>query len=343
MKALLLEEYRRLVVADVATHEPADDEILLRVRACGICGSDVHGYDGSSGRRIPPIVMGHEAAGDIVAVGAGVTGWQPGDRVGFDSIIFCGACPSCQRGEVNLCDQRQVLGVSCGDYRRPGAFAEFVTVPARVLYRLPDGLDYATAALAEPVAVALHAVAQVNPSPRDAVAVIGAGMIGVLIVQVLRNLGCHPLIAVDLDLDRLDLAARLGATHGILPNAADAPARIRELTGGRGADIAFEVVGATAPVRTAVDSVRKGGAIVLVGNLAPSVDLPLQSVVTRQLRLLGTCGSSGEYPAALEELASGRIDVAPIISARAPLSEGSAWFDRLYAREKNLMKVVLEP
>ena len=114
----------------------APDEVLVRVEACGICGSDVHGYDGSSGRRIPPIVMGHEAAGTVAAVGAGVRGFAAGDRVTFDSTVYCGKCAYCQRGDINLCDNRQVIGVSCGDYRRHGAFAEYVAVPQRILYPL---------------------------------------------------------------------------------------------------------------------------------------------------------------------------------------------------------------
>src|SRR6201997_1006680 len=132
MKALLLSEYKHLAVTELPTPTPAAGEVLIRVAACGICGSDVHGYDGSSGRRIPPIVMGHEAAGTIAAVGASGTGLSPGDRVMFDSTIYCGACPNCLRGNVNLCDQRQVLVVPCAEYHRAGAFAEYIAVPARI-------------------------------------------------------------------------------------------------------------------------------------------------------------------------------------------------------------------
>src|SRR5437016_2640947 len=158
MKAMLLSQYRRLEIAELPTPIPGRGELLIHVAACGICGSDVHGYDGSSGRRIPPIVMGHEAAGVIADVGAGVDGFNEGDRVTFDSTVYCGECANCVRGDVNLCDRRQVLGVSCGDYRRNGAFAEFVVVPARILYRMPENLSFSEAALLEAVAVALHAV-----------------------------------------------------------------------------------------------------------------------------------------------------------------------------------------
>ena len=140
MKAMLLSEYNKLAITEMPMPQIADDEVLVRVRACGICGSDIHGYDGSTGRRIPPIVMGHEAAGEIEHVGAGVKEFGAGDRVTFDSTVSCGRCDYCKAGQINLCDNRMVLGVSCGEYRRHGAFAEYVAVPARILYRLPASL-----------------------------------------------------------------------------------------------------------------------------------------------------------------------------------------------------------
>src|SRR6476469_6858439 len=149
MRALLLSQYKKLEITDLPVPVPSSDELLVKVAACGICGSDVHGYDGSSGRRIPPIVMGHEAAGVVARVGEGVKNIKEGDRVTFDSTIYCGECAFCNRDEMNLCDNRQVLGVSCGDYRRAGAFAEFVAVPARVVHRLPDALPFSEAAMLE--------------------------------------------------------------------------------------------------------------------------------------------------------------------------------------------------
>ena len=186
MKAMLLSKYRHLEIADLPTPVPGPGELLVRVAACGICGSDVHGYDGSSGRRIPPIVMGHEAAGRVAALGPEVTGWSEGDRVTFDSTISCGTCPYCSRGEINLCDRRQVLGVSCGDYRCAGAFAEYVIVPQRIAYKLPDALSFSEAAMLEAVAVAVHAVSLSQVSPGTQALVLGAGMIGLLTLQALR-------------------------------------------------------------------------------------------------------------------------------------------------------------
>src|SRR3954468_13596731 len=221
MKALVLKEYRQFALEDFPVPVLQPDEVLVRVRACGICGSDVHGMDGSSGRRIPPIVMGHEAAGVIAEIGSAVTGWSKGDRVTFDSTVSCGECWYCRRGEINLCENRRVLGVSCGEYRRHGAFAEYVAVPQRILYRLPDNLSFEQAAMVEAVSIAVHAVERTLLTLNSSVTVIGTGMIGLLVVQVLRARGCGKIIAVDLDNDKLQLAKRLGATDTILASAAD--------------------------------------------------------------------------------------------------------------------------
>jgi L-iditol 2-dehydrogenase len=342
MNALLLKEYMQLEMVRMAAPEIGPGDVLVRVRACGICGSDVHGLDGSTGRRIPPLVMGHEAAGEVVDVGGEVRDLRAGDRVTFDSTIYCGRCFYCARGEVNLCDDREVLGVSPGPYRRHGAFAEYVAVPRRIVYRLPENLRYEQAALIEAVSVALHAVGLTPVRLGDTAVVVGSGMIGLLTMQAARAAGCARVIAVDVDEGRLALARENGATDAVKADAATVE-KILELTGGRGADVALECVGATEPVRTAIASVRKGGAVTLVGNVTPVVDLPLQAVVSRQIRVQGSCASSGEYPVCIEMMARGAIRVDALISAVAPLEEGAAWFERLYRREAGLMKVILRP
>lgn len=342
MKALLLSSYRHLELADLPTPQPRSDEVLIRVAACGICGSDVHGYDGSSGRRIPPLVMGHEAAGTIESVGSAVKNFAPGDRVTFDSTVYCGECSNCRRGDINLCDRRQVLGVSCGDYRRAGAFAEFVAIPARILHRLPEDLPFAEAAMLEAVAVALHAVNLAEISSNTTALVIGAGTIGILTLQALRAAGCSRVFVTDVDADRLAMARELGANE-ILLSDESLNKKLLQLTDNEGVDIALEAVGHNESVATAIDSVRKGGGVVLIGNITPDVALPLQKVVSRQIRLQGSCASAGEYPQAIRWMASGAIRVKPLITAVAPLEEGARWFERLYAHEPNLLKVVLTP
>lgn len=343
MQALLLKNYMELELTEMPAPEPAPDEVLVRVAACGICGSDVHGLDGSSGRRIPPLVMGHEAAGVVAAVGAEVRSVREGDRVAFDSTVWCGACFFCRRGEINLCDNRQVLGVSCGEYRRHGAFAEYVAVPERVVAPLPDELSFEEAAMIEPASVAVHAVNLTPVRLGDTAVVVGTGMIGLLVVQALRLAGCGRIIAVDVDAARLKMAADFGADAEVNAREADPAAAVAELTSGRGADVAVEAVGATQPIAAAIACLRKGGALTLVGNVTPRIELPLQAVVTRQLRLTGSCASCGEYPAVIALMARGAIRVRPMISAVAPLAEAPQWFDRLYRKEPNLMKVILKP
>ena len=407
MNALLLTAPSTLELVDFPTPQLQADDVLVRIRACGICGSDIHGWDGSTGRRRTPLIMGHEAAGEIAAVGPGVASWQTGDRVTFDSTVYCQKCHYCLSGYINLCENRRVLGVSTGayrqhgamaeyvrvpywivvhmpegmsfahaamiepvsigvhaanrtpitlnnsvlvvgvspaEYKQHGAFAEFVAVPARILYRLPANLAYEHAAMIEPVSIALHAVGRVKVAPTDVAVVVGTGMIGLFLVQALRWAGAARIVAVDLEPTRLALARELGATDTLQSNACDVPAALARLTGGRGADLAFEAVGVTPTVQLALDLVRRGGAVVLVGNLAPMVQFPLQTVVTRELTVHGTCGSAGEYPLGIDLIARGVIRVAPLISALAPLRDGAAWFRKLSAPGGGaFLKVILQP
>ncbi len=343
MKALLLEEYKKLTITDMPQPKVGEHDVLVQIKACGICGSDIHGFDGSSGRRVPPLIMGHEAAGVVAEIGSAVTKTKEGDRVTFDSMVSCGQCFYCQRSEMNLCDNRRVLGVSCEDYRQHGCFAEYAVVPEHIIYPMPDNLPFEHAAMIEPVSVAVHAAKRTPISKGDTAAVIGVGMIGLLVVQALKAAGCSKVIAVDLADEKLKLAQELGADLCINPKTHDTAKSIQEATEGRGADVTMEVVGATPTVKSAIESTRKGGHVTLVGNLAPEVDFPLQSVVTRELTIYGSCASNGEYPECIDLLARGIIQVDPLISAKDTLEKGAEWFERLYTAESGLMKVILQP
>ncbi|MEM8666218.1 MAG: galactitol-1-phosphate 5-dehydrogenase [Planctomycetota bacterium] len=343
MKALLLTEYKNMELTEVDEPAVGPDDVLIQVEACGICGSDIHGYDGSTGRRIPPLVMGHEAAGIVVATGENVTDLPEGTRVTFDSMVSCGDCWFCRRGQANLCDNRMVLGVSCGDYRRHGAFAERISVPRRIVYELPETLPFEHAALVEAVSVAVHAVNVTPTRLGDTAVIVGAGMIGLLTLQAARAAGASQIIAIDVNDKRLEVARELGADHGLRGDQGDVASKVRELTQGRGADISYEVVGATPTIKTAIESVRKGGSVTLVGNVSPTVELPLQSVVTREVALRGTCGCNGEYPECIDLMNRGIIRVEPLITAKISLADGPQWFERLYAGDPEQMKVVVQP
>jgi L-iditol 2-dehydrogenase len=334
MKALTLTDRCTFTFGETPMPQFGPEEVLVAVKACGICGSDVHGMDGSTGRRRPPIIMGHEAAGMIAEVGSEVVVWKPGDRVTFDSTVYCGQCGYCREGRINLCDNRQVLGVSCEEYRRDGAFAEYVVVPQRTLYRLPAGLPFEQAAFVEPLSIAVHAARRSGLKSGETAVVVGAGMIGLMQIQVLRALGASRIIAVDLADEKLQMAARLGATE--TENA-------KESRGDYNVDHAFEAVGLGATVDLAMRSVRKGGSVTLVGNVSPKIEWPLQLAVTRELTIYGSCASAGEYPQCLDLMASRAVDVRPLISGIVPLNDGAEWFARLHNREPGLLKVILAP
>jgi L-iditol 2-dehydrogenase len=343
MKALTLTAPNELVYGDVPDPEVAQGEVLIEVRACGICGSDSHGMDGRTSRRIPPIIMGHEATGVIREIGAAVEGWAPEDRVTFDSTVFCGSCPWCLRGQINLCDRRRVLGVSCAEFRQPGAFAELLAVPVQILHRLPDSVSFLHGTMVEPLAVALHAIGRARRPIEGPVVVVGAGLIGLMITAGLRARGIGPIITLDIDPGRLERAAALGAVVVPSRDPAEAARRVQELTSEQGPGVVFDAVGIDDTVAPAITMARKGGEVVLVGNLAPRVQLPLQVTVSRELTIYGSAASSGEYPEGIAMIADGRIDVEQFLSVVAPLSDGALWMRRLQAGDPTLLKVVLEP
>jgi L-iditol 2-dehydrogenase len=224
-----------------------------------------------------------------------------------------------------------------------GAFAEYVAVPYKILYPLPDQVSFERAAMVEPLSIAFHAVRRSPVTLNDTAVVVGAGMIGLLVIQLLKLAGCGNIIAVDIVNEKLEMAKKFGADIGLKADEVDVTAEVYKYTGNRGADIAFEVVGIGPTLQSAIASLKKGGSLTLVGNLKPTVDFPLQSVVTRQISLYGSCASAGEYQDCLDLIESGKVDVDSFISAVPPLSEGASWFERLHAGEPGLMKVILKP
>ena len=235
------------------------------------------------------------------------------------------------------------MGVSCDEFRRHGAFAEYVVVPEHIVFSFPENLAFEHAALVEPVSVSIHASYFTGIDLGDTAVVIGSGMIGLLVIQAARLAGCSRVLAVDLDDAKLEIAKQLGADAVFNPQQGDVVQQIMEVTDGKGADAAFEVVGATPTVKTAIECTRRGGTVTLVGNLAPTVEMPLQAVVTRELRLQGSCASNGEYPQCIDFLTRGDIRVEPLITAKGRLEEGPDWFSRLYSGEAGAMKVLLLP
>jgi L-iditol 2-dehydrogenase len=339
MRALLLDAERHLALIDTpipALERPND--VLVRVRAVGICGSDLHGFLGHTGRRVPPLVMGHEATGEVVAVAAGARRLRPGDRVATNTIAACGHCRSCLAGERALCEHRRILGMNA-----PGAYAEYVVWPEDSLPGLPDGLSYEAGALAEPLAVALHGVNMASVKPGDVVFIAGGGPIGVLVHLLVRIAGAGRIIVSDLHPERLLSARAFGADIVVDAGRQDPVAIAIAATGGSGVDVAIEAVGAGVSARQTIDAVRNAGTVVWLGNSAKTIEIDMQAVVTRDLIIRGSYGMTGqEFERALTLLADGRLPVEDIINRYASLDEGPELFEELLASPATI-KCVIRP
>lgn len=311
-----------------------EDEVLIRVVCCGICGSDVAGYLGKTGRRIPPMIMGHEFSGIIEKVGAHVKEWSPGDRVTAQPIRFCGECAFCRRGLTNLCSNQSMLGVLETD----GAMAEYVKVSAKQVVLLPQEVDYRVAALAEPFAVAYNAVMKAEVAGAN-VAVVGSGTIGLMVIAALRMRGAARIYAMDLQEDKREIALLLGADVAFDPRNEDAFAEMIQATGG-GVDVAFEAVGASASVVSAMSSLKKTGTAVWIGNMSPTIELNMQQIVTRELKIVGNFDYTQEsFAETVRNM--GKLDFSRLIDRTISLEEAREVFKRLGNREISSIKTII--
>jgi L-iditol 2-dehydrogenase len=338
MKALVFRGPGSMPLEDRADPHAGPGEAVVRVRASGICGSDVHGFGGSTGRRRIGVVMGHEAAGDVIEVGPSVTSVSTGDRVVLRSILSCGRCDRCRHGNPNLCLERQGMGMHFD-----GAYADRIVVRESLLVALPDMVSYEEGALVEPLAVALHAVNITPFELMDSVVIVGAGPIGLLTLLAARRRGAGSIIVTDRDPHRLDVARHLGADEAIDVRDADPLAAVEAATHGRGADAVFEAVGIAATVAQSIAVARPGGQVTWIGNSAPEVELPMQELVTKGLTVRGAYGFIDEFEQAADALATGRIDAGRLIELVAPLEDGEDLFRQLAAGSLSAVKVVLTP
>lgn len=339
MRALVYEAAWRMPLRQVPDLTPGPGEVIVKVAAVGICGSDVHGFTGSTGRRNPGIVMGHEFSGTVAALGEGVTGHAIGERVVVQPLMTCGTCVNCRAGLPNICLHRRGLGMVDVD----GAYAEAVRVPQELLYPLPEELTWEQGALVEPLAVSMRAANQTPITLGDTVVVIGAGPIGLLTMMAAKLKGAGTVIMTDLSEHRLEVARRLGADLTINPKQQDALAIVREVTGGPGAHATIEAVGISATVGQSLALVRTGGHITWIGNSAPKVDVLMQEVVTRELTIRGTYGFAEEFPRAIATLRSGRLDVMPLVERIATLEEAPEIIHDLAEGSLDEVKVILKP
>lgn len=308
MQALVYQGPMTMTVEQVAQPLPGPGEVLVAIKAVGICGSDVHGFIGKTGRRKPPMIMGHEAAGVVAAVGKGVARFRPGDRVVLNPILACGVCRNCHAGRPNICLDRHALGVDL-----PGAYADYTKVAERMLWPLPDEMGFVVAALVEPLSVALHAVNVTPLRLMDTVVIVGAGTIGLLTLLAAKLAGAGTVVITDKSVHRLAVAKQLGADVTINVAQEEPWPVVQGLTGGAGADAVIEAVGFSATVQQAMALVRPGGHVTWIGNSQPVIEINMQSVVTREVTIQGAYAFHDEFPQAIAAIASGRINPLPLV------------------------------
>ncbi|HBP37473.1 MAG TPA: galactitol-1-phosphate 5-dehydrogenase [Clostridiales bacterium] len=325
MKALVYQGPFHLEIEERKKPVPKPGEVLIEVKACGICGSDIHGYAGKTGRRTPPVIMGHEFSGILSGIGSEVQDLIKGQRVTVQPLLSCGECADCRSGRRAQCAYKSCLGAMSRD----GAMTEYLCVDQHHVRILPEEVSFAQAAVVEPLAVAYRAVNSQEVKGKT-VFVAGVGTIGLLTVMMLAARGARQIIVSDRSEYRLNLASRLGA--GMTLNAAhdDFSRQIASLSEGKGIDLSFEAVGIGPTVSQALDCLKKGGHCVWIGNSAKMIELNMQQVVTRELSISGTYGySDDDFSQALTMISSGKIAASSIVDRQVSLEEAPAVFDSL--------------
>jgi 2-desacetyl-2-hydroxyethyl bacteriochlorophyllide A dehydrogenase len=346
LKALVYHGPNDLRYEDAPKPEPLPRELLVRVKTVGICGSDVHGYMGLTGRRIPPMIMGHEIAGDVVAVGAEVSNFKVGDRVAVDPIICCNECDFCRTGRTNICKSRRVIGVSMQNETINGAMAEYIAIPEHVAIKIPADLSYEQGALVDPLAVSVHGVRMGGDLNNKRVAVIGAGQIGLFAMQAAKAFGAESVTAIDIIDKRLSLAEELGADQSI--NAKSFTEGGRDLKESclqfGGFDVVIEAVGVEITVQQAIYLTKSGGTVVLMGLGQKEVKIDAHHVVENEIALRGTYIFVEKDGAdAIRLLQEGLVDIGKMVDCVEPLEKGPDLFARLAREDGSLFKVLMIP
>ena len=335
MKALVFKGKRQLTWCDWNDPVPGPGEALIAVRAVGICGSDIHGFTGESGRRIPPMIMGHEAAGEIIKLGPGVSTDWLGVKAVINPILNCGECQQCQLGYTHRCLKRRFIGGNID-----GAMAERIAIPVKNLHFLPEGLGYKKATLTEPYAVGLHAANIAGDLKGKTVLVVGCGPIGLLTLVAAKGAGAKLALATDIQAYRRVLAEQFGAEAVLDPTTDEIPRSIHEIMNLDGVDIAFDAVGIQKTFDQALNSLKQGGILVALGGWQ-TLKLNFSSLVTFELSLRGTFNYGNEFEQALHLLGEDVYGLEQIITHSFPLSEGAQVFDWLMQQEFGVGKVIL--
>ncbi len=340
MRAAVLTATRHIELQDVPVPRPGPGEVLIRVRVAGICGSELHAFNGTHPFRKPPALQGHEMAGDVAELGEGVQGIEVGDRVTLFPPQVCGRCPACMSGQPNLCENKLMPGTP----QWPGCFADYMTAPAKNLFKLPSHISYEEGAITEPLAVGVHAVRQAGLTLGKSVAVMGAGTIGMACIAAAREAGAWPIVAVDVADFNVAAARKFGASVAVNPLREDAVSTIRQATGGRGVDVAIVAAGYSSVLNQALASVRPKGEIVAValfdGKVA--VDDPFFFIGGERVLKSSWIYTPQEFQMALDLITSGRVSARAFITQRLPLEQTQRGLEILAEKKEDCIKVLLQ-
>ncbi|WP_077624656.1 NAD(P)-dependent alcohol dehydrogenase [Sediminibacillus massiliensis] len=343
MKAAVLNEPMDIELKQLSVPEPAENEVLVKVMAIGICGSDIHYYEhGRIGRYVveSPLILGHECAGLVVKTGKNVTKFQKGDRVAIEPGVTCGTCSYCKEGRYNLCPQVEFLATPPVD----GAFVQYIKHREDFLFHIPDSVSYEAAALNEPFSVGLHAAKRADLKPGSTVAIMGMGPVGLTAIGAAKAYGATNIIVTDLEKNRLAAAAELGATHTINVLETDVLAEIKEITNGEGVDVAFETAGNPKALQSALSAVRRGGKLAIIG-LPPQdeIGLNVPAIADNELDIVGIFRYANTYPDGINFISSGVIDMDKLITHRYKLEDAKEAMETARVDKKSSIKVVVYP
>lgn len=352
MKAARWYNPKDVRVEDVKEPQVTDDTVKIKVKWCGICGSDLHEYLAGpifipvkkphplSGETAP-VIMGHEFSGEVVEIGKNVTNVKPGDRVVVEPILACGTCPACREGKYHLCSSLGFHGLAGGG----GGFAEYTTFAARFVHKIPDSLGFDRAALVEPMSVALHSLQVGSFQIGQTAVVAGAGPIGLATVEFLKAAGAKQVIMIQRKSIRQEYALRSGADVVLDPNAVDVVAEIRKLTGGIGADIAFETTGSEQCYKLELDSIRFSGTLVVTSIWEGDIRYNPNSIVMSEKKIIGSICYNNDFPATIAMMADGRVKADGYITKRIALDDiVREGFQTLTGPEKKKqVKIIVTP
>lgn len=316
---------------------PRAGDVVVRVRAAGVCGSDLLGFLGKSKKRVPPLILGHEIGGEVAAVGSAVTDLRVGARVAIMPLITCGACVHCRRGRNSLCEQRVLLGMNVA-----GGFAEYTVAPRACIYAVPDRMDFLSASMVECLATPVNLFENHVRGPIDSVAVFGAGTQGILALQMAKVRGAKQLFTVDVQDARLGVVERLGA-RPVHARKGDPVATILEATGGQGCDVVVDAAGYSATRQQGLKVTARGGVLGLVGLSDPATELDVMDIINREVEIHGIYGyAPADFMKALDLVAAGKVDVTSWVK-EFPLDEGQRILDQLTSQPGDLVKASLIP